>query len=158
MGLLLVAMGVAMAGYLFVRIGQVLLDPRSFENQVDRWEFVVRGRTTDAFPDNYETPERRVISAPQAPAEPDSVDPESPNALTERGDPMEETLHLVGRLGSKSARPAALFILILVLLILVKIIVSVIHAGIRLAALSAGDREYMKRIVDELVYQRNDRS
>lgn len=153
-GLLLVAMGVAMAGFLFFRIGKTLLDPRSFETQVDRWEFVVRGRTTDAFPDALETPERRLISNQQPPSAEDSPDA----AIADRSDPLEDTLELVGRLGSKSARAAALLILVLVLLILVKIVVAVIHAGIRLAALSAGEREYMKRIVDELVYQRKNGS
>lgn len=152
MGLVLVAMGVAMAGYLFYRIGQVLLDPRAFETQVDRWEFVVRGRTTDAFPDVFETPDRQQIGAGVDSAT--GVDERGSAVPARHSDKVDETAQLVGRIGSKAARPAALFVLVLVLLILVKIVVSVIHAGIRLAGLAGGEREYMKRIVDELVYQR----
>lgn len=151
MGLVLVAMGVAMAGYLFYRIGQVLLDPRAFETQVDRWEFVVRGRTTDAFPDVFETPERRQIGEGVSPTGREFDDSNTANS---RSNQVDEAAQLVGRIGSKAARPTALIVLMLVLLIMVKIVVSVVHAGIRLAGLAGGEREYMKRIVDELVYQR----
>lgn len=156
-GLVLVAMGVAMAGYLFFRIGQVLLDPRSFETQVDRWEFVVRGRTTDAFPQAYETPDRGIIGGVSGNAPQDRALVNADDISTPSADPVEDTLRLVGRLGSKSARVGALLLLMLVLLILVKIIFSVVHAGIRLAALAGGEREYMKRIIDELADQRDRR-
>jgi len=167
MGLILVAMGVAMAGYLFWRIGSVVLDPRGFETQVNRWEFVVRGRTSDAFPDSYETPDRGTVGnyrpdgdparwQPQAGAE-NSATETGAGAGTTTGDPVEDTARLVGRVGSKSARAAALLILIMILMLMVKIITSVIHAGIRLAALAGGEREYMKRIVNELVEQRRSR-
>lgn len=153
MGLVLVAMGVAMACYLFYRVGQVVLDPRSAETQVNRWEFVIRGRATDAFPDAMETGERRIIAPVPARAVDDFEDP----APATSNDPVEETARLMGRLGSKSARAAALVVLLVVLMLLVKICTAIIHAGIRLAGLSGGEREYMKRIVDELVHQRGGR-
>jgi hypothetical protein len=146
MGLLLVAFGTAMAGYMFYRIGMVVMDPRSFETQVDRWEFVIRGRTTDAFPDAYETPERTV----RQPA----IANELPAQQASPADSTEEMARFVGRVGSKSARPAALLLIVLVLTILLRIAIAIIHAGIRLAGLAGGEREYMKRIVDELVNQR----
>lgn len=159
MGLILVAFGTAMAGYMFYRIGMVILDPRSFETQVDRWEFVIRGRTTDAFPGAYETPEQTLrapaIEPDGSPAvgEPDADSP--PSTTYTEADPTEEMARLIGRVGSKSARPAALLLIILVLTILVRIIIAIIHAGIRLAGLAGGEREYMKRIINELVNQRN---
>lgn len=152
-GLVLVAMGVAMAGYLFFQIGRVIMDPRAFETQVDRWEFVLRGRATDAFPDTYETPELQRISA--NPTAPSGNGVDSTSGLTSvSADPVEETARLLGRIGSKSARLGALMLLMLVLLILVRIIFAVVQAGIRLAALAGGEREYMKRIIEELVDQR----
>lgn len=159
-GLVLVAMGVAMAGYLFFRIGQVLLDPRVFETNVDRWEFVMRGRATDAFPDVFETPERRLVRP--LPPDNDGGDPAAPGAHpydemappAPPPDPVEDMARLAGRIASKSARPMALLFLIMVLTLLVRIIIAIIHAGIRLAGLAGGEREYMKRIIDELVDQR----
>ena len=151
MGLVMVALGVAMAGYLFYRIGMVLLDPRSFETQVNRWEFVIRGRTTDALPDTYETPERQAIS-PQT-ALTAKRENDLPGNSTQ--DETEQLVHFLGRLGSKSARPVALFFILLVLTLLVRIISAVMHAGIRLAGLAGGEREYMKRLLDEMLYQRN---
>lgn len=157
MGLAVVAFGVAMAGYLFFRIGQVVLDPRSFETQVDRWEFVIRGRTSDAFPEAYETPDRQLIQTPRTP-EDDTAGANPENAAPGgTSDQVEEMARFMGRVGSKSARPAALLLIILVLMLLVRIIVAIIHAGIRLAGLSGGEREYMKRVIDELVYQRGRR-
>lgn len=161
-GLVLVAMGVAMAGYLFFRIGQVLLDPRAFETNVDRWEFVMRGRVNDALPAALETPERR-LARPLPPAGDQDADPatetpadyyEDPPPATAPVDPVEDMARLAGRIASKSARPMALLLLIMVLTLLVRIIVAVIHAGIRLAGLAGGEREYMKRIIDELMEQR----
>lgn len=154
MGLVLVAFGVAMAGYLFFRIGQVILDPRTFETQVDRWEFVIRGRTTDAFPEVYETPERRIIS-PQSAQNAGSGNETAAVGSGQKESRAEEIAQFVGRVGSKSARPAALLIITLVLAILVRIILGIINAGIRLAGLAGGEREYMKRILDELVNRRN---
>lgn len=145
MGLVIIAFGVATSGYLFWKIGGVLLDPRAFETQVDRWEFVVRGRTTDAFPDTYETPDRRQITNPDTAAE----------TAPARRDRVEEMAEFAGRMGSKSARPAALLLIILVLSIMVRISIAIINAGIRLAYLTAGEKDYMKRIVDELVERRN---
>jgi hypothetical protein len=153
MGLVIIAFGLAMAGYLFYRVGQVLLDPRSFETQVDRWEFVVRGRTTDAFPQTYETPDRKRITIPPVDG---AANPNQPAAdANQPRDRSEEIAQFVGRLGSESARPAALLLIILVLSILVRIAIGIINAGIRLAYLTSGEKDYMKRIIDELVDQRN---
>jgi len=153
LGLVIVTFGVVVCGYLFIRIGETLLDPRAFETQVDRWEFVVRGRTTDAFPDSYETPEGTLNrddtteAATEGPAAPSS--PSQPNK-----DRVEEMVEFIGRVGSKSSRPAALLLIILVLSLLVRIAIGVVHAGIRLAYISAGEKDYMKRVIDELVEQR----
>lgn len=152
-GLVLVAMGVAMAGYLFFQIGRVIMDPRAFETQVDRWEFVLRGRATDAFPQSFETPDLQRISANPT-AQPGNGMDTSNGMAPISADPVEDTARLLGRIGSKSARLGALMLLTLVLLILVRIIFAVVQAGIRLAALAGGEREYMKRIIEELVDQR----
>ena len=81
MGLMLIAFGVAMAGYMFFRIGAVLLDPRAFETQVDRWEFVVRGRVSDALPNAYETPERTVPATPPVTNGTGAADPPSQRSI-----------------------------------------------------------------------------
>lgn len=151
MGLVIVAFGLAISGYLLLKIGQVLLDPRGFETQVDRWEFVVRGRTTDAFPDAYETPDRQIIRNPDAAAA--SAAPEKQPEKSR----SEEVADLAGRIGSKSARPVALFLIVLVLTLMVRIAIGIIHAGIRLAYITAGERDYMKRILEELLDQRQNR-
>lgn len=152
MGLVIIAFGVAVAGYLVLRISEVIIDPRGFETQVDRWEFVVRGRVSDALPDAYETPERTLLSGqmPAATAEPDlqTTAPQNPS-----GD-VEKMAEFVGRVASKSARPAALFFLVILITIVVRIIIAIIHAGIRLVYITAGEKEYMKRIIEELVEQR----
>lgn len=148
MGLVIIAFGVTTAGYLFWKIGNVLLDPRAFETQVDRWEFVVRGRTSDALPDIYEIPDRRPVGNPDQPV----TDPANP---ANQQDHVEQVAQLTGRIASKSARPAALILILLVLGLMVRIAVAIINAGIRLAYLTAGEKDYLKRIVDELVAQRN---
>ncbi len=160
MGLVIIAFGVAVAGYLLLRIGEVVIDPRGFETQVDRWEFVVRGRVSDALPDAYETPER-TIPAAVAPAEPvpetegtagtAGARPSAPDGQV--GD-VEKMAEFVGRVSSKSARPAALFLLVIIITIIVRIIIAIINAGIRLVYVTAGEKEYMKRIIEELVDQR----
>ncbi len=160
MGLVLVAFGVGMAGYLMFRIGDVVLDPRAIETQVDRWEFVIRGRTTDAFPQAYETPERRIVAS-TGPPQGDGLDAGDPE--TSELDPApdissnqsEEMARFVGRVGSKSARPAALLLIVVLLMLLVRIIIGIIHAGIRMVYLTAGEKDFMKRIIDELTRQRN---
>lgn len=160
MGLLLVAVGAALAGYLMYRIGEMVLDPRTFETQVDRWEFVIRGRTTDAFPDTYETSDnKRIITSVPAPGASGDPEIETQDAPIRPGheaiDQTEEMARFVGRLGSKSARPAALLLVMVLLMILVRILVAIMHAGIRLVYLTAGEKDYMKRIIDELAHRRD---
>lgn len=150
MGLVLVSFGVTIAAYMFFRIGQVVLDPRSFETQVDRWEFVIRGRTSDAFPGAYETPDLGLVTT-----QPGEEIPAVSGNGGSREDRVEEVARLVGRVGSKSARPMALLLIVLILVLMVRIVIGIIHAGIRLAGLSGGEREYMKRIIAELTHNRN---
>lgn len=160
MGLLLIAFGVAMAGYVLFRIGEVVMDPRAIETQVDRWEFVIRGHTTDAFPQAYETPERRTLNpAPLAQSDDSEAESSQPEGLEEiraaQSEQTDEMARFIGRIGSKSARPAALFLIIVLLMLLVRIIIAIIHAGIRMIYLTAGEKDHMKRIIDELTRQRN---
>lgn len=148
-GMVLIAFGVGMAGWMFFYIGEIVLDPRGFSQQVDRWEFVIRGRATDAFPDAYETPDGVRLNTAGTDAAVTAPDAGSP-------DDVERMAEFVGRVGSKSSRPAAILLLLLVVSLLVRIVLAIVSAGIKLVYVTTGDRDFMRRVIEQLASRRND--
>ena len=156
MGLVLIGIGVMMAGYMFYQIYRVLMDPRSLVEQVNRWEFVIRGRANDiavrpvergeAIKLNSRTPSGRT----QASNEPIEIDPLAPGQNTGAPHDVEVAAQFASRLGSLGARPAALLLMFILLGILVRIAISFIEAGGKLVNLAAGEKEFMQRLLAEI--------
>lgn len=129
-----------LALYLFFRIGDLVMDPRGFREQVDRWEYVVRGRSADLMADFSEPGATQQRSEPQtAPATPINPD-----------DKAEEASRFIERAFSRGARPIALLILIVLVSLLVRVLILLIDVGARLIHLSVGDKEFMKKLLREL--------
>lgn len=146
-GLVLIGIGSLMTLLLFWRLYQLFLDPRPLEVQVDRWEFVIRGRATDGpIPVEREIASEGRIEADPLPA--------GGTGVRRPRDEVEAVAEIAGRIGSKAARPAAILIMLVLLGILVRIVLGVIDIGGRLVYSAAGERDILKRLVHELQKRR----
>ncbi len=146
MGLILIGIGSILTLLLFWRLYQTFLDPRPLVAQVDRWEFVIRGKATDAL-----IPvERPVVTGSEPDEDYDTAAPTSARAVRRPENEVEAVAQIAGRVGSKAARPAAMLIMLILLGILVRILLGLIDTGGRLVYNAAGDRELLQRLVREL--------
>jgi hypothetical protein len=147
LGLVLIGVGALMAGYLFYQIYRVLMDPRPLVDQVNRWEFVIRGRANDV----PVRPVERAESAKLKAGEPDdAADPLTPGQHNSSPREIEAAAQFVSRMGSVSARPAALLLMFVLLGIMVRIAIAFIEAGGRLVNLAAGEKEFIQRLLREI--------
>lgn len=141
LGVALVIIGTTFSLYMFFRIGEAVMDPRGFREQVDRWEFVVRGRTTDAVGDAREP---AALTSDNTGAAGNLLPPDT---LEDRA---EEAARFIERTFSRSARPIALFVMVVLVSMMVRILILLIDAGARLIHLAAGEKEFMKRLLREI--------
>lgn len=151
LGLVLIGVGVLLAIMLFLQVYRVLMDPRPLTDPLNRWEFVMRGRTNDIPVRPVEQPD---LAAADAAAQ--ASDPEAdPNdfSVTDGRRPQNEAeafAEAVGRMGSKAARPLGLLVMLLLLGILVRVALGLIEIGGRLVSLVTGERQMLQRLVQEL--------
>ena len=143
LGLLLIGTGAIMAAWMFYQVAQALVDPRPYGPQVDRWEFVIRGKQVDGDPGAGEITDRRG-------ARPTAARPAASDDLSQGIRDVETAASLAGRIGSKAARPTAIFVILTLLLLLVQIARVLIEGGARLIGVASGDRDLMKRLLDAL--------
>lgn len=156
LGLVLIGIGVLMSGYMFYQIYRVLMDPRPLADQVNRWEFVIRGRANDIAVRPVEEGEAAKLNVGPGStrmanaAEPDD-DPLTPgrNGQSSSRD-IESFAEVARRLGSLGARPTALLLMFILLGIMVRIALGFIEAGGRLVHLAAGEKEFMQRLITEI--------
>lgn len=153
-GLILIGVGALMAGYIFYQVYRIVMDPRPLVEQVNRWEFVIRGRANDIA---VRPIERAEAAKARANTSPGSDDPNSEaDPLTPGGQragnsrELEAAAQFASRIGSLSARPAALLLMIVLLGVLVRIAISFIDTGARLVNLAAGEKEFMQRLLKEI--------
>lgn len=154
-GLVLIGVGIFLCITLFYQIYRVLMDPRPLVEQVNRWEFVIRGRMNDVPVRPVEPGEAAKLKKDPAvsrtgedSAEPDPLTPgQSPNRPRNEA---EIAGQVAARLGSVSARPTALLLMFILLGILVRIAIGVLEAGGKLVNLAAGEKEFMQRLLVEI--------
>jgi len=147
-GLVLIVLSALLCMFLFWRIYQVLMDPRPLADQVDRWEFVLRGKATDA----------------PIPVERPVMDPTGQYQLAEEEQPpkqpfrpateAEAVAQIAGRVGSKAARPAAILIMLMLLGVIIRIVLGLMDVGGRLVHHAGSDKELLQRLVREITERR----
>ncbi|MGI8905263.1 MAG: hypothetical protein ACR2IE_02090 [Candidatus Sumerlaeaceae bacterium] len=153
-GLILIGVGVLMSGYMFYQIARVLLDPRPLVEQVNRWEFVIRGRANDIPVRPIERGEAEKLKRSAATSADSRQDSESeiltPGQDSRSPREIEVAADFAKRMGSLGARPAALLLMFVLLGIMVRIAIGFIDAGGRLVNLAAGEKEFMQRLLKEI--------
>jgi hypothetical protein len=154
MGLILIGVGVLMSAYMFWQLARVLLDPRPLVEQVNRWEFVIRGRANDIPVRPIERgDEEKLRRQPQLIGNPtaNETNPLTPGQGATQGTrEVEAVAEFAKRMGSLGARPAALLLMLVLLSIMVRIAIGFIEAGGKLVNLAAGEKEFMQRLLKEI--------
>lgn len=160
MGLVLIVIGAMMCATLFYQIYRALMDPRPLVEQVNRWEFVIRGRMNDVPVRPVEKGEAAKLRTGSKPANAaDNEEPEAdPLTAAHSGSAprdVEIAAQFAKRLGSVSARPVALLLMFILLGILVRVAVGLLDAGGRLVNLAAGEKEFMQRLLFEITRRKS---
>ena len=104
---------------------------------------MIRGKQVDGDPGAGEITDRRG-------ARPTAARPAASDDLSQGIRDVETAASLAGRIGSKAARPTAIFVILTLLLLLVQIARVLIEGGARLIGVASGDRDLMKRLLDAL--------
>jgi hypothetical protein len=135
--------------WLFYQVAQFIVDPRPYSEIISRWEFVIRGRQLDSDAGAAEAPDLRRAGVPDREGQlEESVPPEEDLSRGIRD--VETAARLAGRIGSKTARPAAVMVILFLTLILIRIATALIEAGARLVGVLSGERALMTKLLKAL--------